>query len=271
MAEPQPQFWFPQISGNTPNLHSLAVVKAVNQVVELFTSESTSFHQISICDECKDQGILSSSSLKTKDVLEDILRLLKSEAKPPFYVLGTVTKNEAVVQSWNGLGLNLFDLPRGMEKKIFHYIPILSFPDMLKAIIHKGYEYDNTYVQDAIDDIKWAKCHEWIRDIQCCFGHGKRDEMQFYGADRAKKEIPNVPKRLPCQDCYVENTLSETRAKMSTEGKLQQLLRVVANLDCQTYRLATLPGVPFDIIPKYKRVVILEDDPDMREHLAEKI
>lgn len=130
MAELQPQFWFPKISNNTPNLHSLAVVKAVNQVVELFTSESKSF-----CDEGKNQGILSSSFLKAEDVLEDIRSFLKSEAEPPFYVLGTVTKNEAIVQSWNGLGLNLFDLPWVKEKKIFHYIPILSLPDMLKAVI----------------------------------------------------------------------------------------------------------------------------------------
>ena len=262
MAEPQPQFWFPQISGNTSGLQSQAVVKAFNQVVELFTGESKSF-----CGEGEKQGVLSSSFLKAEDVRE----FLELKAKPPFCVFGTITKSEAVVLSWNGLGLNLFDLPWSKEKKIFHYIPILSLPDMLKAVIHKRYEYDNTYVQYAINDIKWAKCHKWICEIQCCFGHGKRDEMQFYGADRAKKEIPNVPKRLPCQDCYVENTLSETRAKMSTEGKLQQLLRVVANLDCQSYRLAPLSGIPFfdRTFPQYKRIVILEDYKKMGDRIEE--
>jgi hypothetical protein len=271
MAERRPQFWFPQISGNTPNPHSLVVVKAVKQVVELFTSESKSLY-----DECKNQGILSSSSLDAEVVLKDILEFLETKAEPPFYVLGTVSKSEAVVQSWNGLGLNLFDLPRGMEKKIFYYIPILSFPDMLKAVIHKRYEYDNTYVQDAIDDIKWAKCHKWIREIQCCFGHGNRDKMQFYEINNAIEKIRGVkelvPKKLPCQEkCHVNNVLENALEEMSNKNKLKQQLRKVANLDCQTYRLATLPGVPFNIIPKYKRVVILEDDPDMREHLAEKI
>lgn len=262
MAELQPQFWFPQISGNTSGLQSQAVVKAFNQVVELFTGESKSF-----CGEGEKQGVLSSSFLKAEDVRE----FLELKAKPPFCVFGTITKSEAVVLSWNGLGLDLFDLPWSKEKKIFHYIPILSLPDMLKAVIHKRYEYDNTYVQYAINDIKWAKCHKWICEIQCCFGHGKRDEMQFYGADRAKKEIPNVPKRLPCQDCYVENTLSETRAKMSTEGKLQQLLRVVANLDCQSYRLAPLSGIPFfdRTFPQYKRIVILEDYKKMGDRIEE--
>jgi len=92
MVEHRSQFCFPKISKDTTNLHSLAImilgllsvvnvrlvrlppsilpkiiilmpiVKAVNQVVELFTSESKLF-----CDEYKNQGILSSSSLKAKD------------------------------------------------------------------------------------------------------------------------------------------------------------------------------------------------------------
>lgn len=105
MAEPPPQFWFPKISSNAPNPHSLVVVvvvvKAVNQVVELFTSESTSFHQISICDECKNQGILSSSSLKAKPVLEDILSCVVS----PFCVsIGNYrlsNPRRTILQCWN--------------------------------------------------------------------------------------------------------------------------------------------------------------------------
>ena len=183
MAEPQPQFWFSQISSNTPNLHSLAVVKAVNQVVKLFTSESKQSHLISICNKCKDQGILSSSSLDAKLVLKDIRKFLELKAEPPFYVLGTVTKNEAIAQSWNGLGLNLFDLPWGKLPKIFRYIPILSLPDMLKTVICNIYEDNGAYHKQhaqAINDIEWAKCHGWIRSIQSDFGHGNRDKMQFY-------------------------------------------------------------------------------------------
>jgi hypothetical protein len=272
MVELQPQFWFPKIYSNTPNPHSLAVVKAVNQVVELFTSESTSF-----CDEGKNQGILSSSSLEAKVVLKDILRFLKPEAKPPFYVFGTVTKNDAVVLSWNGLGLNLFDLPWGRLPKIFRYIPVLSLPDMLKAVIHKRYEYDNTYVQDAIDDIKWAKCHEWIRKIQRCFGHGNRDDMQFYDIDSAKSDIQkniikkndDAQKQPPCSsECHVNNALENACKNISTKDKFKQL-RKVANLDCQTYRLAPLQGIPSDMISQYKRIVILEDYKKMEELIEE--
>lgn len=282
MAERRPQFWFPQISGNTPNPHSLVAVKAVNQVLDLFTSKSTSFHQISICDECKNQGVLFSFSLEAKVVLNDILELLKSEAKPPFYVLGTVTKNEAVVQSWNGLGLNLFDLPRGKEKKIFHYIPILSLPDMLKAVICNIYEY-NKHAQ-ATDDIKWAKCHEWICEIQRCFGHGKRDKMQFYGLDTAKDDIKkniirkkiiekydDAQKQPSRQECHVNNALKNAYTNISTEGEFQRLLRCIANLDCQTYRLAPLLSISFNKAPRYKRVVILEDKENMRKHIKKRI
>ena len=279
MAEPQPQFWFPMIYSNTPNPHSLAVVKAVNQVLDLFTSKSTSFHQISICDECKNQGVLSSSSLEAKVVLKDILRFLKPEAKPPFYVFGTVTKNDAVVLSWNGLGLNLFDLPWGRLPKIFRYIPVLSLPDMLKAVIHKRYEYDNTYVQDAIDDIKWAKCHEWIRDIQCCFGHGKRDEMQFYGRKKGIKQIELVinnnddPEKVPCSHCHVKKTLMtlcQSIERIDTESERPHF-RSVANLDCQTYRLAPLLSISFNKAPRYKRVVILENNENMWKHIKRRI
>ena len=269
MVERRPQFWFPKISSNTPNLHSLAVVKAFNQVVELFTGESKSF-----CDEGENQGILSSSFLKAEDVSEDVRKFLELKAKPPFCVFGTITKSEAVVQSWNGLGLNLFDLPWSKEKKIFHYIPILSLPDMLKAVIHKRYEYDNTYVQYALNDIKWAKCHKWIREIQSCFGHGNRDRMQFYGVKTAIEKIQDVknavPEELSCSKCYVKNALKNASNQMSIDGEFQRLLRDVANLDCQSYRLAPLSGISFDItLPQYKRIVILEDYKKMGDLIEE--
>jgi len=272
MAEPQPQFWFPQISSNISNFHSLAIVKAVNQVVKLFTSESKLLY-----DECKNQGILSSSSLEAKVVLKDILRFLKPEAKPPFYVFGTVTKNDAVVLSWNGLGLNLFDLPWGRLPKIFRYIPVLSLPDMLKAVIHKRYEYDNTYVLSAINNIKWAKCHECIRKIQRDFGHGNRDSMQIWDKMERKRQIneviDNVSKILPySEECNVKKALKVVNNKINNEHEFQQVLRHVANLDCQTYRLASLSGVLFDdIIPQYKRVVILEDNEKMRNCIKKTI
>ncbi len=276
MAELQPQFWFPKIYSNTPNPHSLAVVKAVNQVVELFTSELKPSHLISICNKCKDQGILSSFSLEAKVVLKDIIEFLETKAEPPFYVLGTVTKNEAIVQSWNGLGLNLFDLPWSKEKKIFHYIPILSLPDMLKVVFHERYEDDDTCLKDTVDDINWAKCHEWFRSIQDDFGHGNRDSMQSWNKIKAKdqinKVIDNVPKILPCPECNVKKALEEANKKIDNEHEFQQVLRRVANLDCQTYRLASLSGVLFDdIIPQYKHVVILEDDEKMRNHIKDRI
>jgi DNA-binding NarL/FixJ family response regulator len=262
MAELQPQFWFTQISSG---LQSQAVVKAVNQVVELFTGESKLFR-----DEFKNTGILSSSSLKA----EDVRKFLELNAEPPFYVLGTVTKNEAVVQSWKDLGLNFFDLPWCKEKKIFHYIPILSLPDMLKAVICSLYEDNDAYeVQNvhAINDIKWANCHKWIREIQRCFGHGNRDRMQFYGAVDAKKETPKIPETLPCSECHVHKVLKNAYKNMSPEDGFQQLLRKIANLDCQSYRLAPLSSIPLNVKSQYKRVIILEDDKDMREHIEKRI
>ena len=274
MAELQPQFWFPQISRNTSDLHSLAPVNAVNQAVELFTSESKPSHLISICNKCKDQGILSSSSLAAEVVLNDILEFLEPKAELPFYVFGTVTKSEAVVQSWNGLGLNIFDLPWGKGKKIFHYIPILSFPDMLKAVIHKRYEYDNTYVEYAINDIKWAKCHKWIREIQCCFGHGNRDKMQFYGRKKRIEQIQLViNNKVPRSHCHVKKTLTtlcQPIVSIDTESERPHFRRV-ANIDCQTYRLAPLLSISFNKAPRYKRVVILEDNENMWKHIKRRI
>lgn len=270
MAERRPQFWFPQIPQNSSvSLHSTVVVKTVNQVLVLFSDESGYIYQIPICDEGASLGILSSSSFCTKDILQ----FFDKEVKPPFYILGTVTHNEAVAQSWKDFGLNLFDLPWCKEKKIFHYLPILSLPDMLKAVIHKRYEYNDTHVQDAIDDIKWAKCHEWIRKIQRCFGHGKRDEMQFCGLDSAKDDIQkniikkdDAQKQLPCQKCHVNNALENAYKNIATENKFKQI-RKVANLDCQGYHLAPLSSIPLDITARYKRVVILEDDENMRNHI----
>ena len=252
MAEPQPQFWFPQIPDNSPNqLHSQAVVKAINQVLELFTSEPRN-----------KQDVLSASSFCTTDILQ----FLEPGTKLPFYILGTVTENEAIMQSWKDLGLNLFDLPWGRLPRIFRYIPILSLPEMLKAATRKRYEDDGA-LKCAKNDLQWARCHEWIRKIQNCFGHGKRDAMQFYGAEEAKKEIPGIPEKLPCQSCYVKDILSKACDKMLTDGNLHQLLRCVANLDCQGYHLAPLSSIPLDITARYKRVVILEDDENMRNYI----
>jgi hypothetical protein len=240
MAEPQPQFWFPQIPDNSPNqLHSQAVLKAINQVLELFTSEPR-----------EKQDVLSASSFCTTD----ILRFLEPGTKLPFYILGTVTENEAIMQSWKDLGLNLFDLPWGRLPRIFRYIPILSLPEMLKAATRKRYEDDGA-LKCAKNDLQWARCHEWIRKIQNCFGHGKRDAMQFYGAEEAKKEIPGIPEKLPCQSCYVKDILSKACDKMLTDGNLH-------------YRLAPLSSIPSDITARYKRVVILEDNEKMGDHIA---
>ena len=263
MARPQAQFLFTMISSG---LQSQAVVKAVNQVVKLFTGESKLFR-----DEFKNIGILSSSSLKA----EDVRKFLELNAEPPFYVLGTVPKNEAIVRSWNSLGLNLFDLPLCKEKKIFHYIPILSLSNRLKAVICCLYEDNDAYeVQNvhAINDIKWANCHKWIREIQRCFGHGNRDRMQFYGVKEAINNIQRVkdavPKTLPCSECHVKNALENTYNQMSIDGEFQRLLREVANLDCQTYRLAPLSSIPLNVKSQYKRVIILEDNEKMRDHIA---
>ena len=257
MAEPQPQFWFPQIPDNSPNqLHSQAVVKAINQVLELFTSEPRN-----------KQDVLSASSFCTTDILQ----FLEPGTKLPFYILGTVTENEAIVQSWKDLGLNLFDLPWGRLPRIFRYIPLLSLPEMLKAATRKRYE-DNGALKCAKNDLQWARCHEWIRKIQNCFGHGSRDRMQFYGVGDAIESIQYaknaVPKELPCLECHVKNALEDAYYHMSIESQLHQLLRCVANLDCQSCRLAPLSSIPLDITARYKRVVILENNEKMGDHIA---
>jgi len=274
MAEPQPQFWFPQISGNTSDLHSLAVVKAVNQVLVLFSNESGYIYQIPICDEGASLSILSSSSFCTKNILQ----FFDKGVKPPFYILGTVPHNEAVAQSRKDFVLNLFELPLGRWPKIFRYIPILSLPDMLKAVSDEISNYNNAIEyakQHTRCALQWAQCYKWIEEIQTCFGHGNRDRMQFYGIRNATERIQHaknaVPKELPCLECHVKNALENAYYHIPTESEFQQLLRRVANIDCQSCRLAPLSSIPSNMKSRYKRVVILEDDPDMRKHLAKKI
>ena len=274
MAEPQPQFWFPQISGNTSGLHSLSVVKAVNQVLVLFSDKFGYIYQIPICDEGANLGILSSSFFSTKNILQ----FFDTGVKPPFYILGTVSHNKAVAQSRKDFGLNLFELPWGRLPKTFRYIPILSLPDMLKAVSDEISNYNNAIEyanQHTRCELQWAQCYKWIEEIQTCFGHGNRDRMQFYGISNAKERIQHaknaVPKELPCLECHVKNALENAYYHMTAECELQQLLRRVANIDCQSCRLAPLSSIPSNMKFRYKRVVILEDDPDMREYLAKKI
>ena len=265
----QPRFWFPQIPQNSPiNVHSAAPVKAVNQVLGLFTDEPEPLRQIPISNEGKKQGVLSASSFCTRDILQ----FFEPGTKPPFYILGTVTENEAVLQSWNDLGLNLFYLPWGKEEKVFRYIPILSLPEMLEVAIRKAYDGHEDGCEHALRDLRWALCCEWIHKIQTCFGHGKRDTMQFYSVEQARNQIRGViksaPKKLPCLDCYVRKVLQEAHDEMPTEGEFQQILRRVANLDCQAYRLAPLSSILADTTFRYKRVVILEDNEKMGDHIA---
>lgn len=279
----RPQFWFPQIrrsQSNPPS--SLAPVWGVNQTLGFFGKAPIPY---------EDQGILFTNSPPLFPT-EDIERYLEprpaARQNSPLYVLGTLSRGEAQRKSWEELGLNLFDLPWGENTKAICYIPIHSLSDILKASGDQQEQPNDEIFTKAKNNLQWAKCHKRIQKILDYFAHGNRDDMQteIVGGDSpaeiAKEKIDRLKQELESIDCPGEcgvlGSLENIRHKIQSESDVPKCLRMVANLDCQTYRLASLPNLPLnENYPPYKRVIILEDHPDpehppgMREHLEQKL
>lgn len=213
----------------------------------------------------------------------------------PIYILGSTSKAKAIQHSWQELGLNLFDLPYNSpsKQKIFYYISLSnlleSWQELQQCFIEKS--TDNCKEtklsrEQALEQLQWGKCHQFVKNIQQAVGHGVRDRFQTESwakiSERLQDKIDHNNHKLPCGDrlvpfhdrCGLHQRINNL-IKTSDQGNEQirlKLAQQVASLDCYTYRLAPAKyffSPPPSHIPQYKRIVILENNQDFRNKLKE--
>ncbi len=260
----QEYLWFPQIpspdSTGSPDPVSLALRAFCN----LFWNDS---HIV--------------ESPLTSLNLPQLLKAIQ-EQKQPICVIGTFSdQGQASRHSWEQLGLDLFDLPWHSPDKVFKYIPLLQlskhFQDLQNCLLVSN--ENNLAHTEAWEQLKWAKCHQFARSIQTAVGHGNRDEFQNPRMtwERICSDINRIYQSYsdcPCGDrCGLQYRIQDLLKQSDVnEQKRLKLAQQVAALDCRTYRLAptqyfVLPNK--QEIPKFKKIIILENNDQFRQSLQE--
>ena len=273
-------FWFPQIESK---LETAVIANAIEVFCQLFGLKT------------KNQIVSSPLSSATSDLFKLFFKSDNSDGplldfltknNKPIYVLGTLSSEKAVEHSWRYLGLNIFELPwcnENQEKKVFRYIPIVSLVkhlDELKTFFDDK-QLISTSCNDFRDQIQWAKCHQFVREIQMAVGHGERSRFQSMTCQEIKEGLEKaatgkVFKNLPCgNECHLkkkkESLIKEMNAWTDKNEKCLELARDVSNLDCRAYRLAQAkyaPQISDDGDLKFKRIVVIDDNNEFLNELV---
>lgn len=206
----------------------------------------------------------------------------------PLYIVGTTSKAKAIQHSWEQLGLNLFDLPYNnpSKQKVFYYISLSnllkSWQELQLCFTEKSTDNHKKIqlsCEQALEQLQWAKCHQFAKNIQGAVGHGVRDTFQTESWANICKSLQDKIKQnnneLPCSDrCGLFqriNDLINTSDQENEQTRLK-LAQQVASLDCYTYRLAPAKyfvAPPLSSIPQFKRIIIIENNEDFRNKLKE--
>jgi len=260
---------FPQIQDKASGEASI-VIKAIKQVFKLIP-------------DLENHTPIESQPLTFIDI-EKLLTFLGDNPQTPICVTGTFSKDDAIAYSWQELGLNLFDLPwfSPPEHKAFRYVNLLELFNSTNTLvacfstIQKTELPVNTFT-GAKEHLQWAKCHQFVSKIQNAVGHGNRDDMQDPKNSRATSEfmkstierVQSSYSELPCgKGCQLYKDIE--KVEDSDENNRLALAQQIAALDCQRYRLAKTLYTP-ELLesPKFKKIIILDDNHKFRELLKQ--
>lgn len=214
----------------------------------------------------------------------------------PVWVLGTMTPEEAVRQSWDDMGLNLFELPWGSQQKqrVFRSVPVTSLLSPFHPQSWGVKLFDPVEANDWIQaekHLQWAKCHQFVSEMTQSVGHGRRDEWLVpEGEDWTqrwnvyKTQLGDILTRaLPCDrcnSCHLKTRLSRLLANTpQRRDDYHDTLRAIANATCQRYRLAepvfSLAQSSSNPSPdkpvRFKRIIILEDNDTVKQELQKRL
>jgi hypothetical protein len=264
---------FSQIA-NDAAVNDSVVIKALKQVLRISgINENLAF--------------IESTSLN----IDQLLEFLNNNRQRPICVMSKLSQNDAIIYSYQELGLNLFDLPwfSKPEEKVFRYVNLLELfnhtEDLTDSFSSAAATIVNEKFTDAAEHLRWAKCHQFARDVQTAVGHGVRDRMQQdtdMPLDKMQDSIQKVKDRekysdLPCGSCQlsrgIDNLVNQSIKDGDEDGRLK-FAQEVAALDCQRYRLAEslyTPALNDLESPKFKKIAILDDNKDFRELLEQEL
>ena len=244
--------WVPQIAVSSANAAPNPIGAAFRAFCDLFDLDTSSI---------KDTPL---ASLDLNQLLQHLPQI-----QTPLCVLGTLkSRTEASQYSWEQLGLDLFDLPlfAAADRKIFRYIPVLDlsahYADLKACLALKP--TTPLDIKVAIEQLEWAKCHQFAQRIQSAVGHGERDRLQTMSIDKMHSalEYARSPRTLlSCQDeCGLSSRIEELlNTQLDRIDRLEYAQKIAA-LDCHNYRLAATQYQPTLDILKFQRIVILEND-----------
>lgn len=197
--------------------------------------------------------------------------ILRHDMAVPFWIVGTTGNEHARQRSWEGLGLDVFELEvDGMP--LFQYVPLRQ---VVAEALYASVRNDRT-ARDAVLGAlgraqEIARAYQCLMVIQHAFGHGQRDRSQSYTIQEARAEVAKLRAAIErsggglASDLLRDVDPDRVRARARARH-----VRHIANADSQVIRLAPLglTGGKDGLAVRYERVVIVEDDPVIRKMLS---
>ena len=205
------------------------------------------------------------------------------------WVYGILDSKSAQLASIEQLGIDLFSIPANWPPgsfptgPCFRYVCVASLTSVLEEVFKKQHPYSiDFHDQEGIKlQLQAACCHAWLSRSRSRVAHGNRDRIQseapeiiLSALEKAKNDFPSVNHRV-CQDgCSAIAALDvgiECLSHTPSEVTKHAVAKDLANLDCQTPRLASLlhtrsaenTDLPFD------QIVVFEDNENMRNHIVD--
>jgi hypothetical protein len=268
-------YWLPQVETKRPKGSGASVSKALDAFLEVFGISSE--------ESCAQHPL----ALPELDLFE-LRRVseLMSQDKQRAYIFGTAPYATAIEQSWQIFGLNLFDLPWHLteEEKVFKYISLLTLPRHLVEL--RDFARPSGLLAPkwdlAKEQLEWAGCHQFAIRMQEAVAHGNRDRFQTMSWREISSSLDPILldtrwSNLPCKDsCGLKQRARELfkRSDLGDPQKGLALAQEAAALDCSLYRLAAskyFAPVPVSDVPRFKRIIILEDNDSVRELLTNEL
>jgi hypothetical protein len=270
---------FPQIADGTSAEKSIVITALEQVLLRLDVSK----HPVLIKPEQPESPEYSKALIYFD--IEKLLKVLNEENRQtPICMMSTLSKNDAIAYSYQEIGLNLFDLPWFSEpdQKVFRYVNLLELDeqkDELTSCFAQTETINNSNFVEAAKHLRWAKCHQLARGIQESVGHGQRDVLQnpkvtLKDMQDAIQYVKKKHENLPCGDscqlsCDIQKTI-EIENGLIEDDRIDRAQKIAA-LDCQKYRFAQTLYIPAELpLPKFKKIIVLDDNPKFKKTLTQK-
>ncbi len=235
---------------------------------EIVSAEADHSPDISVLAVCADLSPSLLNFSKAKELL--------GSCPHPVTVLSRHSSAQAFSCSYDKMGLNLFDLPWGIDSNWACYF---SFFGLFKFLGSPEQQQLDSNLVCA--DLQWAQCHELNANLKNTLGHGQRDWLQSAEQCEVSKRLREILKNdqvenLPCKgQCGLVGRLQHLldNQTIRDEEPTLQWKQKIADLSCGIYRLAQPCLTDSTESPsestKFSRIIIVEDNPSTKKALKD--